>query len=279
MAEALHQAALLQALLHDSSALPAGWSCLPGPGLQHRATAAAPAHEADDDGLEAYRRNARATAARALQAVYPVFTELVGEDALQALAWRLWQQSPPDRGDLAQWGQALPALLQAVPELQDEPYLTDVARLEWLVHQALTAADARVAETADGMLPGLQRLAECDPLVVHLRFQPGLGVLRSGQALWSIWQAHQPAQREQPDRFEAVREAMALGLAESVVVWRSGWAVKVDAMDSADAAFTQALLAGCSLGAALAEAAPADFQSWLIRALTEGWLVAVEQAA
>ncbi|HSI51499.1 MAG TPA: putative DNA-binding domain-containing protein [Ideonella sp.] len=264
LAEAERQAALLAALLlpRSPAALPPGWAALPGRG-------AAPAA-----GLQAYRGNAAAHAARALADAYPVFAQLVGDETVAALAWRLWCSQPPVRGDLGGWGEGLAGLVASLPELAEEAYLPDMARLEWCVHQSARAADA--APAPEGVL-GLGLLASQAPKELRLQFTPGLALLASRFPVVSIWRAHQPAtETDNTDRFAAARLALAEGRGEAALVCRSGCRVQVDELSASDAAFTGALLAGHSLGRALAGQPPEDFTAWLVRALQAGWLQAVQ---
>ncbi|GAA0756497.1 DNA-binding domain-containing protein [Ideonella azotifigens] len=262
-AEAQRQAALLAALLapHTPAELPAGWAAAPGRGAKSAA------------GLQAYRGNAAAHAARALADAHPVFAQLVGDETVAALAWRLWCSQPPSHGDLGGWGEGLAELVASLPELAEDAYLPDVARLDWCVHLASRAADA--APAAEGVA-GLGLLASHAPDALRLQFTPGLALLASRFPVVSIWRAHQPvAEADNADRFAAARVALAEARGEAALVCRSGWRVQVSELSAADAAFTTALLAGHSLGRALAGQPPEDFTAWLVRALQAGWLQAV----
>ena len=94
-------------------------------------------------GLLAYQSNGLALAERSLGAAYAVLAQLLGEENFSPLARQLWRQQPPQRGDLACWGGGLAAFIEATPQLADEPFLADVARLEWALHRAATAADVQ----------------------------------------------------------------------------------------------------------------------------------------
>ena len=222
-------------------------------------------------GLLAYTANAGAAAERALGAAFPTVTPLLGEESFAALARAFWQARPPLRGDLAQWGAELPAFIADSEQLAEEPYLADVARLDWAVHQAEEAADAPAAPQA------LERLADADPAALHLRLRPGSALLPSVFPVVTIRAAHR---RADPDRFEPVRVALEAGLGETAWVWRQGWRVAVQALAPVDAAFNAALLAGLSLGAAFDAAGDGfDFGVWLTAAVQQGWLAGVADAA
>lgn len=217
----------------------------------------------DPRGLAAYRANAGAAAERALAAAYPTVQQLVGESSFAAIARTLWQRHPPRRGDLAQWGDALPAWLADAEDLADEPYLADVARIDWAVHRAETAPDAAWDPAA------LQRLAGDDAERVRLVLAPGAALIRSPHPVATVWLAHR---RDGADRFDAVRAAFAAGDGEAAFVCRPAWRGEVALLAPAEAAFVKALLDDLPLGEALDAAPDLDFEAWLTRALAAGWL-------
>ena len=242
--EALRQQMLLRALLGDARpGVVAGW-LRDGPRV--------------DAGLAAYRANAGALAERALAAAYPTVQQLLGEDSFAALARGLWRRHPPLAGDIALWGAALPAFIADAESLASEPFLPDLARLEWAVHEAERAADAVAPR-------GLELLADADPAALRLCLAPGTAIVSSAHPVATIWHAHRS---RAGDRFDAVRAAFAADVGEQVLVARQGWKATVTALAADEARCTTALLAGHSLAAALQEAgARFDFEAWRIKAL------------
>lgn len=217
--------------------------------------------------LAAYRGNGAATAQRALGAAYPTVRQLIGDESFDLLAQAAWHRHAPQRGDLAQHGAQLPAFIEADPQLASEPYLGDVARLDWAVHTIEQAADA------PAQVEGLERLARDDPAGLHLVLRPGVALLRSRWPLVTIWQAHR---RVEADRFDAVKVAFRAGQGEAAWVWRDDWRAAVTALAEPQATFIEAVLAGHCLGQALTRAGPAfGFEDWLRDALTRQWLRAV----
>ena len=224
-------------------------------------------------GLQVYQANAGALAERALAAAYPVTAQLLGAESFSRLARAMWQQQPPTRGDVATWGSGLAGWMAEVDGLAGEPYLPDVARLEWAVHVAAGAADAEAQAGA------FDRMADTDPAALLLLPRPGTALLQSVHPVASIWLAHQVAAaplQSEDYRFASVRAALARGQAESALVWRQGWQVHVAALDDDDAAFTQALLQGHALGQALSPLSDRPgfrFEAWLVATLKRGWLL------
>lgn len=263
--EALRQQALLSTLLRDSGAA----------GLADWLQAGTPFAR----GLQAYQAHAGELAERALSAAFPTLQQLMGETSFAALARAFWHHSPPRCGDVARWGDDLPAFVAAAPDLADEPYLADVARLEWAVHEAQTAADT--TPTAFG----LQHLAQGDPEQLRLVPCAGTALVVSPYPLVSIWQAHHPeTQPQEPsaDAFAAVRRAFAQQRAEAALVWRHAWRVEVAAVPAAQVDFTRQVMQGVAVGPALQAAmnqGQFDFEAWLLVQVQRGWLAGVDAVA
>ena len=222
-----------------------------------------------DRGLQAYRANASALAERALMAAYPVLAQLMGNDNFAPLARTYWHHAPPQRGDVAQWGAALPDFLDASPQLEAEPFLGDVARVEWALHTALTAQDAALDAGSFTLL------ASGEPEQTSLRLSDGIMTLASAYPVVSIIHAHLQVET-------TLAQAAALlsdGVAEHALVWRHGFKPKVRLASATEHALVQALQAGVSLDAALTLAcspeneghvAGFDFNDWLAKAVQTG---------
>lgn len=257
--EARRQQMLLRVLLGDARpGVVGGWLHAPprGPGVER--------------GLAAYRANAGALAERALAAAYPTLQQLLGEDSFARLARHFWRVHPPQAGDIGRWGDGLADFVADAESLADEPCLADVARLEWAVHTAASAADA-------GPPQGLPLLATHDPAELSLVLVPGSALVVSPHPVVAIWQAHRvPPPGAGDDRFAAVRAAFDAGVGEAALVARQGWQPVVRALQPAEAGFIGALLAGAPLATALQQAGTAfDFEAWFLASLQCGLLAEV----
>ncbi|HRH06917.1 MAG TPA: DNA-binding domain-containing protein [Burkholderiaceae bacterium] len=220
-------------------------------------------------GLQVYHANAQVAAIRNLQAAYPVIEQLVGDEAFALLARDLWHQFPPTRGDAAQWGAELAQLISSIAELNTEPYLPDVARIEWALHNAATAADAELDVSS------LALLTAHAPEAITLQLTPGTHIVNSSYPAASITTAHL---YENPS-FEALQVKLRKISPESALIWRQGFRPSVAVCTAADAVFIQNLLDGASLASALdatetVGTTPAfDFNSWLTQSAQSGLLV------
>jgi len=228
-------------------------------------------------GLAAYRANGEALAARALAVAFPTVQALMGDEDFVRLAKAHWRRHPPSGGDMACYGEALPAALADDVQLADWPYLADCARLDWAVHRAEAAADG------PDVPAGWDLLGSEDPAVLRLLLQPAATLLRSTWPVGTLWLAHhavaEAGSAAEVDRFAAAREALAQGRAESVAVWRRGWRAELQILGEAEVGFIEALLQGQSLAVALTAAGTDfDFEAWLLQALRGGRLAAVQGA-
>ncbi|MES2990677.1 MAG: DNA-binding domain-containing protein [Pseudomonadota bacterium] len=224
-------------------------------------------------GLEAYRANAESIAERALAAAFPTVKSLVGADDFAHLAREFRHAHPPARGDLGEWGAAMPDWLGAHRGLAAWPWLADCARLDLAVHCNERAEDATLDAAS------LSLLESADPELLWLRLMPGTALLRSHWPIGAIHAAHRLEGEAAERAFAHVREAMAAERGEQVLIVRRGWRAVVHPLDAATADWTADLLAGASLGAALERAGDGfDFAGWLADALRGSWLHGVSAA-
>ncbi len=226
-------------------------------------------------GLKTYQANAAASALRSMQTAYPVIARLVGDDAFEHLAHDFWAQSPPTRGDLAQWGNELTGFITTIPALQTEPYLSDVAKVEWALHTAATAAD-HAADFATFSL-----LTEHDPAALTLQLAPGTTLVHSSYPVASILTAHLYAS----PGFEEVGQKLRQNTPEIALIWRQGLRPRVALCTVGEAAFIRHLLDGKSLLKALntsaslpssASISSFDFSNWLSWAAQNGLLLGAQ---
>ena len=251
-------------------------------------------------GLKVYQSNGHVLAGRTLRAAYPVLAQLLGADSFAALARAHWHAHPPARGDLAQWGGDLAGFISVSEQLLEEPYLADVARVEWALHTCAGCAD-RAPEPAT-----FQLLMDHHPAALRLVLAPGCALLHSAWPVASIVTAHRhtnsdakadvhvaahgavkapvdvdiPAHGRPPvhalSRFDAVGEKLRAGVAETAVVWRAGFQPQVREALPGETKLLAALLDNCSLDDAVGSDASLDFNAWLPMAVQTGLLLGAE---
>ena len=195
--------------------------------------------------LAFYRANMAASAAKALAAAYPVLQQVVGNEFFDGLARAYLRARPSTCGNLYDYGGEFAAFLAELPHAQSLPYLPDLARLEWLVHRAYGAADAKPWDPA-----GLMAVAPELQDEIRFEWAAGTAVMNSAYPIAHIWTIHQPEY--------AAEFAVDWSVAERALVARAGLRVTVMALEVGDAAFFIAALAGGSLDEAATAALNAD---------------------
>lgn len=222
-------------------------------------------------GLQAYRANGQALAERALAAAYPVLVQLVGEENFAALARHFWAIHPPLCGDMACWGDLLGGFIGASAQLADDPYLADVAQLEWRMHLAGSAADVPPDPAS------FARLATEDPARITLTLGAGVALLASPYPVASIVTAHLTGSPS----LQQAGQRLVEGCAEHVLVWRQGLRPRVRVSTAIEHRLLGSLMAGRSLLDALEaledapDAVPLDFNAWLGEAVQTGLAMGV----
>jgi hypothetical protein len=154
----------------------------------------------------------------------------------------------------------LAGFMRASDQLADWPWLAEVARLEWALHRAETAADAPAHPAS------LALLAQADPAALTLQLAAGTQVLGLDHAVAEVVQAG-----GQWPNGPAAPPAQA----QWVAVWRPQGKAQAEVLSPELAGFLQALQQGHSLLAAL-DAHPVDLPQWLPLAVQGGWVVGAE---
>ncbi|BAI74588.1 hypothetical protein AZL_a10570 (plasmid) [Azospirillum sp. B510] len=214
--------------------------------------------------LAVYRNTVVGSLAAVLGNAHPTLRRALGEERFTALACRFAVEVPPRLPMLwsygagfADWLDGLEAVAGTPPDGLP-PWASDLARLDWAMHEALFAADAEPLDLA--------RLSAIPPeqagalrLVPH----PSLRLVRSGWTIHALWKD---------------AAAVPLALPEAVLVGRSpagegdeegaeegGGEVRCARLTAADGALAAGLLAGATLAEAADDeaAAGADLQSLL----------------
>lgn len=229
---------------------------------------------ADPDGralerLALYRGNLTAAWCNALAGAYPVTRVIVGGDFFEVMARAYGRAHPSRSGDLNAFGERLPDFIDGFEPAGCLPYLSDVARVEWLAHRAHYAADA--TPLAPKALAGWQPQAL---LAARFELHPACAWLASKFPIAAIWRAHQP------DATEPLPDAGGAG--EHALLARPRWQVVVVRSGAGEQAALQALRDGRTLQEALEAALdvePACDLGMLPRWLELGVLIRIHPTA
>jgi hypothetical protein len=214
--------------------------------------------------LALYRGNQSVHWEQALAAAYPVLKRQVGDEFFYHLGRAYGRGHPSPCGDLNGFGDALAPFLKGFAPVDPYPWLPDLARLEWALHLAHSAADSPPLAAAALLTLSPDELDDL-PLALH----PACALLDLGWDVSTLWQAHQ---------CDPIGDWRA-GLARPVtaLVWRAQWRAQQRPLDPPEAAALRALAAGAPLGtvleAAAGLAADEPIDGLLVRWLSDGVLV------
>lgn len=135
--------------------------------------------------LAIHRNTLRSNFLGALRSAYPAVHRLVGEDYFRDVVAAYQRHHPSRSGDLNQAGESFADHLSRVHPDDEFRYLAEVARLEWLIQEALLAAD-------HGPLD-LQALGEVVPAAydtLGFALHPTLRLFQSEFPALRIWEAN-----------------------------------------------------------------------------------------
>lgn len=128
--------------------------------------------------MAVYRNTVIHGAIEALAANYPVVIQIVGEEMFEGIAVDFASAHPPRSPVLALYGEEFAEWIEQQPWAVDLPYLADVARVERLHVESLTAADG-------------EPVASVDDYDLKLKLHPAVRFNWLQTPAMSIWLAHQ----------------------------------------------------------------------------------------
>lgn len=132
--------------------------------------------------MEVYRNNTFTNLTAALAELYSAVQKLVGKEFFEHAAAQYIRETPSTSGNLNDYGGSFAEFLAVFPPAVTLPYLPDVARLEWLMHEALLAPEAAPMN--------FNRLAEIPPHDygrICFQLHPSVRLLSSSHPLFRIW--------------------------------------------------------------------------------------------
>lgn len=180
-----------------------------------------------------YRNNVFSSLTRYIESRFPVVARLVGKEFFHATARLFIESNLPSSPALIEYGADFPGFLKTFEPARSLPYLSDVARLEWLIATAYHAADAVPVDASN-----LARLGAA-ALEASLELHPSAALLVSHHPVFSIWETN--------THDVSVRPVDASSSGEALLVVRPILVVKVVSIDTPTYAFIAALSAGHAL--------------------------------
>jgi hypothetical protein len=188
-----------------------------------------------------YRNTVYAGLTGVIAARYPAVEMLMGADLFKAAARMFVGEQPPASPVLLDYGEGFASFLAGLELIDDMPHITDVARLEWLMHAARNAADA-VSLRADD----LSAIASEDTGALTFALAPSCSLLSSEYAVFSLWRS---SIATEPIPFPTSDSS-----GEQVLVSRRGLEAEAVRLPRGAFDFISALMQGATLGEAAVEA-------------------------
>ena len=130
-----------------------------------------------------HRNNVRAGIAAVLEARFPAVRRLVGDEFFANMAATYTRLEQPGSPILMLYGGGFPAFIDSFEPAADVPYLGDVARLEWLLHEATNAGDATPIGAAE-----LSNVSPDAVAALRLKLHPSLRLFASVFPTLTIWE-------------------------------------------------------------------------------------------
>ncbi|TAL28630.1 MAG: DUF2063 domain-containing protein [Alphaproteobacteria bacterium] len=167
-----------------------------------------------DERLQVYKNNTHLTLLDLLKDVFPVTTILLGEKFLNFAGREFIRAFPPESGDMNGYGGLFPEYLARLPNLNQFPYVPDVAKLEWLAHESYLSP--RRAPLTGAMLAAVE-----DPVNLKLHVQPHVFLLRSAWPVDRLWhEVSEHGEALKDFKFEAAETFAAIYREERrIAVW------------------------------------------------------------
>ncbi|MGA7802157.1 MAG: DNA-binding domain-containing protein [Gammaproteobacteria bacterium] len=181
--------------------------------------------------MEVYRNNVFSNLSDGLGSIYSTVRALVGEEFFEHMAGRYVRQTPSRSGNLNDFGRDFARFLAGFEPVRELPYLPDVARMEWLAHEALLAGDADPMDPAT-----LAGLSPTDYGAIRFELHPSVRLIESPYPLLRIWNLCQPESESD--------DAQGIDLAEGgaqLLIARPRMQVDITALRAGEYAFVSAI--------------------------------------
>jgi hypothetical protein len=159
--------------------------------------------------LAIYANNAEANFIESLRLSYPAIRRLVGDAYFSQCARAYRERHPSRSGDLQHVGAAFPEFWAERHGSDEFRYLADIARLEWLYQESLTAADHAPLD-----LERLVGVAPADYAGLRFRLHPSARLFASDYPVLAIWEANVGSDAE-PEIIDLAQGADRLLLARA----------------------------------------------------------------
>lgn len=193
--------------------------------------------------LGVYHNTVQVNFLGSLESTFPAIRRLVGADYFLQTAREFQRRHPSRSGDLLHVGQRFPQYLSELHAADRFRYLSDVARLEWLIQDTLLAAEHAPLE-----LSKLAAVAPDDYDALRFELHPSLRLFESPFPALRVWETNvggEAAARTEPEAVDLDAGGDRLALMSRRLT------LQVHRLSPGEAGLLQAIRRGASFAAAV----------------------------
>lgn len=214
-----------------------------------------------------YRHAILATLVRALESIYPVCRQLVGEAFFAPMGRVYVRQFPSESPDLGDYGAHFADFIATFKPAAELLYLPDVARLEWAWHRAFHAPDEAGMDFS-----ALANLTTDNPGRILFRLPRSASLLAAEFPVQTIWQVNQP------DWTGTADVDLDAGSCQ-LLIWRCGHEMRIDEPETDAWQLLNAIAAGSTLAELGNSDAIGNLDTVLPACVQRGWISGFELGA
>lgn len=221
-----------------------------------------------EERMEVYAKGYRARIRESLAEVYEGVHHVLGSERFDELSELYARRYPSHNYNLNYAGRHLPELLPHFSASRSLPFLSDLAKLEWLVWEAFHSFDGAPLQPSQ-----IQEIPMEEWENMKIVFQPSVRLITSDWPILDLWLARHRRAGEPPLDW--------VGRPQRVLVGRKEDQVRCELLDSNQYRLLEGLLAGKSLGQACEELAEVvgektpPLQEWFSRWIQAGLLLSL----
>ncbi len=188
-----------------------------------------------DARLGIYRHAYRTRLTEALDDLYPILHQILGDETFASMAEIFIETHPSIHRSIRWYGRELADFLAEQPPFAEQPVFGEIARFEWTLSEVFDAPDAAPLDRT--------ALASLDPGVwaaLKFRFHPSIRRLAFFWNTVAVWQSM--SGDEEPPAPEPAPAPVAW------ILWRQNFKNYFRSLDAAEAAALDAAIAGHGFG-------------------------------
>jgi hypothetical protein len=232
--------------------------------------------------LNVYTNNFIENGIRALSITFETVEGFIGEDSFRMLSRRYLKYEAKTSFDWAEYGSTLPTFIAEQDALQEYPFLSEVAQLDWLIHNAQREAD-KVFEAAS-----FAHLESGDTSVLRFIPAPGLQVRQFRFPVVDLYRlVHDPEMQSEENELArktllkeikiSISDAINNATSRSLVLWRPEYKAQFEYVSDAQAEVMQQLNEQASVDAIIETIGThnIDLVAWLSKAISNKLIFSV----